>query len=114
MTAEIIDGKAFAARVREQVAALADVAPEQVIFTGGGTEADWLALNGAEPVRADTLRLVASQGATLVLSGVAIASIGPITSETLRKLGLNVDIEAKESTIPGLVAALINCFSSRK
>lgn len=32
---------------REQVAALADVAPEQVIFTGGGTEADWLALNGA-------------------------------------------------------------------
>ncbi len=32
---------------REQVAALADVAQEQVIFTGGGTEADWLALNGA-------------------------------------------------------------------
>ncbi len=38
--------------------------------------------------------------------GVKIASIGPVTSETLRKRGLRVDIEAKEFSIPGLVKAI--------
>lgn len=37
---------------------------------------------------------------------IKIASIGPVTSEAVRKHGLKVDIEAKESTIPGLVAAI--------
>jgi uroporphyrinogen III methyltransferase/synthase len=36
-----------------------------------------------------------------------IASIGPITSQTARQLGLHVDIEAKEFTINGLVDAII-------
>ena len=35
-----------------------------------------------------------------------IASIGPVTSKTLRGHGLDVDIEAKVSTIPGLVEAI--------
>ena len=35
------------------------------------------------------------------------ASIGPVTSATLRELGLPVDIEAEEYTIPGLIAAII-------
>jgi uroporphyrinogen-III synthase len=35
-----------------------------------------------------------------------MASIGPITSSTLRELSLPVDIAAKEFTIPGLVAAI--------
>jgi uroporphyrinogen III methyltransferase/synthase len=35
-----------------------------------------------------------------------IASIGPITSKTLRSHGLDVDIEAKVSTIPDLVEAI--------
>jgi uroporphyrinogen III methyltransferase/synthase len=39
--------------------------------------------------------------------GIKIASIGPITSETLKKRGLKVDIEAKEYTIPGLVDAIM-------
>ncbi|MFN3406400.1 MAG: uroporphyrinogen-III C-methyltransferase [Caldimicrobium sp.] len=39
------------------------------------------------------------------------ASIGPITSETLRKYGLEPKIEAKEYTIPGLVQAIINFYS---
>lgn len=36
-----------------------------------------------------------------------LASIGPITSQTARELGLNVDIEAKEFTIDGLVNAIV-------
>jgi uroporphyrinogen-III synthase len=35
-----------------------------------------------------------------------VASIGPITSATLRELGMPVDVEAEEYTIPGLVQAL--------
>lgn len=34
------------------------------------------------------------------------ASIGPITTETMRKLGLRVDIEASQYDIPGLIAAI--------
>jgi uroporphyrinogen III methyltransferase/synthase len=34
------------------------------------------------------------------------ASIGPITSRTMRELGLKVDIEAKKYDIPGLIAAV--------
>jgi len=35
------------------------------------------------------------------------ASIGPVTSDTLRSLGLPVDIQAREFTIPGLVDAIV-------
>ncbi|MCB1089228.1 MAG: uroporphyrinogen-III synthase, partial [Verrucomicrobiae bacterium] len=38
--------------------------------------------------------------------GIRIASIGPITSDTIRKHGLHVDIEAKQHDIPGLVEAV--------
>jgi uroporphyrinogen III methyltransferase/synthase len=39
--------------------------------------------------------------------GIKIASIGPITSQTLEDHGLPVDIEAKEYDIPGLVKAVV-------
>lgn len=35
-----------------------------------------------------------------------IASIGPVTSAAIKKYVFNVDVEARESTIPGLVAAI--------
>ena len=40
------------------------------------------------------------------LNGIQFASIGPITSATLRELGLPVHIEAREYTVPGLVRAI--------
>ncbi|HTZ97224.1 MAG TPA: uroporphyrinogen-III synthase [Terriglobales bacterium] len=40
-------------------------------------------------------------------TGIRFASIGPVTSATLRELGLPVDIEAKEYTIPGLIEAIV-------
>ena len=46
-------------------------------------------------------------GDTALLEGVRIASIGPVTSATARELGLRVDAEASEHTIPGLVRALV-------
>ena len=42
-----------------------------------------------------------------LLNGVRLASIGPVTSQTLRDVGLRIDIEAKEYTIPGLVEAIL-------
>jgi uroporphyrinogen III methyltransferase/synthase len=41
------------------------------------------------------------------LAGVRIASIGPITSETVRAHDLAVDVEASPHTIPGLVSAIL-------
>jgi uroporphyrinogen-III synthase len=40
------------------------------------------------------------------LDGIKIASIGPITSATLREHGTNVDVEADPHTIGGLVKAI--------
>ncbi len=41
------------------------------------------------------------------LSALTIASIGPITSQTARELGLHVTIQAAEFTIDGLVSAIV-------
>ncbi len=66
--------------------------PHAITFTSSSTARNFLELLGA-----DNKHLV---------TGVMLASIGPVTSETLRGLGLGVHIEAAEYTIPGLVAAL--------
>ena len=38
---------------------------------------------------------------------VAMASVGPVTSSTLRQCGYRVDMQAKEYTMPGLVKAIV-------
>ncbi len=48
------------------------------------------------------------------LSGVKFASIGPVTSGTLKKFGLKADIEAKVYTIEGLVNAMVKHDSKNK
>ncbi|MBM3945808.1 MAG: uroporphyrinogen-III C-methyltransferase [SAR202 cluster bacterium] len=47
------------------------------------------------------------------LSDVVIASIGPVTSATARELGLRVDVEANEHTVPGLVGAVVEYVGQR-
>jgi len=46
------------------------------------------------------------------LAGVTLASIGPVTSATLRDLKLGADVEAKQYTIPGLIQAIVSSQSS--
>ena len=41
------------------------------------------------------------------LKNVQFASIGPVTSATLRELGLPVAIEAREFTMGGLIRAIV-------
>ncbi len=43
--------------------------------------------------------------------GVRHASIGPVTSSTMRALGLAVDMEAAVHDIPGLVAAIVGFYA---
>lgn len=45
------------------------------------------------------------------LSEVVRASIGPVTSEALNALGLSPQVEAREATIPALVAALVEHYA---
>jgi uroporphyrinogen III methyltransferase/synthase len=45
------------------------------------------------------------------LHGVVTASIGPVTSDALRSLGLGVDVESADSTVPGLVRALVGHYA---
>jgi uroporphyrinogen-III synthase len=73
--------------------------PHVVTFTSSSTVRNFVDLLGSRQIsRLDEMRL---------------ASIGPVTSSTLRELGLRVDIQAKEFTIPGLVAAIESCFQSK-
>jgi len=45
------------------------------------------------------------------IDSIRLASIGPVTSSTLRELGLPVDIEATEYTIPGLIKSIAHVES---
>jgi uroporphyrinogen III methyltransferase/synthase len=71
--------------------------PDAITFTSSSTATNFAKLVGENRL-AETLR------------GVAIASIGPITSQTLRKLGLTVTLEARESTMAGLVRGIAEYF----
>ena len=48
---------------------------------------------------------------TEILTGKTIASIGPVTSDTIRKYGVKVDIEAVEYTAQGLLESIKDFIS---
>jgi len=74
--------------------------PHAITFTSSSTVRNFVGLLGLQRARA-ALKKPAPH------HGVHTASIGPVTSATLREFALPVDIEAKEYTIPGLVAAIV-------
>jgi uroporphyrinogen III methyltransferase/synthase len=60
-----------------------------ITFTSSSTVTNYVQIAGLESLR-----------------GVRVASIGPVTSATARRLGVQVDVEANPYTIDGLIAAL--------
>ncbi len=74
----------------ERVRAVFARKPDWITFTSSSTVQNFVAMAGA--------------GA---LEAVQVASIGPITSATARRLGIAVTAEAREFTIPGLVQAIL-------
>jgi len=63
---------------------------------------DWITFTSSSTV--DNTITAAGRDA---LNGVRIASIGPVTSNTVHKYGLAVDAEAKYYTLDGLIVALL-------
>ncbi len=72
--------------------------PDAITFTSASTARNLFAL---------------LEAANLTLpTNIVLASIGPVTSETLRELGHPPTVEAPESTIPALVQSLASHFRS--
>ncbi|HKP74957.1 MAG TPA: uroporphyrinogen-III synthase, partial [Longimicrobiaceae bacterium] len=96
--------------LRTRGAEVHEVAAYRTVRDGSGAEGvrekldageiDWVTFTASSTVRSFASLLGADAGKARV------ASIGPITSETVRELGMRVDVEAEEYTIPGLVQAL--------
>lgn len=72
--------------------------PDVVTFTSSSTAANFA-------------KLLGEQRAREMLRTTVVASIGPVTSGTLRQLEANVTIEAATSTIPDLVEVLREYFA---
>jgi len=49
-----------------------------------------------------------------LMAGVAVATIGPVTAKTAESLGLKVDVQPTEFTIPNLVNSIVTYFTSIK
>jgi uroporphyrinogen-III synthase len=77
--------------------------PHIITFTSSSTVKNFVVLLGKNWWRGCPLPRKDSQ-----LQNIRLASIGPVTSSTLRELGLPVDIEATQYTIPGLIKAITN------
>jgi len=73
--------------------------PDVITFTSSSTALNFAKLLGKPKMKK--------------LAAAAQASIGPVTSEAIRGLGLSVTIEAKESTVGGLVRAIQQYFLQR-
>jgi uroporphyrinogen-III synthase len=82
--------------------------PQVITFTSSSTVRNFMSLVGSR----ETMELLpAIRGRGRPRHTILMASIGPVTSSTLREQGLSVDIVAKEFTIPGLVAAIERAFA---
>ena len=75
--------------------------PDWITFTSSSTVRNFVALLGGKAAAESPATTSAMED-----KRVRLASIGPVTSSTLRELGLPVDIEAAEYTIPGLIKAI--------
>ena len=68
--------------------------PHAITFTSSSTVKNYVSLLGIR------------SGKSKLVQGVWNASIGPVTSDTLREFELTVDVQADEFTIPGLIRAI--------
>jgi uroporphyrinogen III methyltransferase / synthase len=75
---------------------------DAVVFASGGTARRFVAVLAAAGI-----------DAVCALVGPVVASIGPVTTEALHRLGIAVDVEAAEPTTSSLVRALADRFAGR-
>ncbi len=73
-------------------------------------EIDCITFTSSSTVR-NFFKLFKNSEVSALIQNVVIASIGPITSDTLRSFGVKVHITAREYTIKGLCDAIVEYFS---
>ena len=73
--------------------------PDAITFTSSSTVQNFLTV-------------VVGTDIPATLAQVKFASIGPVTSHTMREYGLRVDVEADEYTMEGLTQALVRFFGN--
>jgi uroporphyrinogen-III synthase len=93
------------------VEAYRTAAPEQAVrkaaeIFGGARKPDCITFTSSSTVR----NFAAAAGAA-ALEGVAVASIGPITTRTARDLGIEVTAEASVFSVDGLVEAIVGLYT---
>ena len=112
---ELADGLARLGAQVEQVCVYRTVVPQdsrrEALGLLGDGNIDMVTFTSSSTVR-NLLDLLDGNG--LLLQGVKVACIGPITAGTARELGLQVDIVAQEYTIPGLVRAMREHFIAKE
>jgi uroporphyrinogen-III synthase len=77
--------------------------PDWITFTSSSTVRNFLELLGGKREKRRPRHMGRED------KRVRLASIGPVTSSTLREFGFSVDVEAAEYTIPGLIKAISRC-----
>ncbi len=83
-----------------QSVAPVDLAARAAEVLTSGRRPDWITFTSSSTVS----NLVHAAGS---LQGIKIATIGPVTSATAKRLGLTVTVEASEYTADGVVAAIL-------
>jgi uroporphyrinogen III methyltransferase/synthase len=78
--------------------------PDDVLNALRAGEVDWITFTSSSTVRNMVDLLGAERG---LLDGVKAASIGPITSATMRESGLTVAVEADPHDMDGLIAGIV-------
>ena len=81
--------------------------PNVITFTSSSTVRNFVALLSAKSRRQERL------GHAALLDGIKFASIGPVTSSTLREFGMTPHIEAGKYTIPGLLEAIAQDYARK-
>ena len=86
--------------------------PHVATFTSSSTVRNFVALLGSPGVAQPPHTFRGQEHRRHIhLDGIRVASIGPVTSSTLRKLHVGVDIQARQFTITGLVEAITRSFA---
>ena len=109
---DLVDGlRSRGGEVREVVAyrTLPEPLPEDLADRLDRGEIDLVTFTSSSTVTNFVEALPADRCAGL-LEKVKAASIGPVTSDTLRANRIEIVVEAAESTIPGLLAAIVDHF----
>ena len=82
--------------------ALEEKSVDMLTFTSSSTVKNFVTLLDLNP---DELQKL--------MTGVAVATIGPITAKTAENYGLKPDVQPAEYTIPGLVESIVTFFTSQ-